>query len=69
MEKKKPRKIKDPCPVCESELYYNKDYSKRIGLREKGNVLGWMCPECNTEFDLKDNILYIYGEENIKGKA
>tara|TARA_R100000458_G_C8197975_1_gene189413 strand:+ start:330 stop:539 length:210 start_codon:yes stop_codon:yes gene_type:complete len=69
MEKKNPKKIEDLCPICDKNLYHNESHTKRVGLLEKGSVSGWMCPFCDSQFDLDDNILYIYGEENIKGKA
>ena len=69
--RKKGIKSKDPCPVCGEELYYNKQFSKRIGLFDMMNVLhniiGWACPHCNSEFDKKDNIMYIYGQDFIQG--
>ena len=33
------------------------------------DVVGWICPECDSEFDLNDNILYIYGEDSTQGIA
>ena len=70
---KKKTKIKDPCPVCDGDLYHNEHYSKRIGLFDVNtpdhNVIGWACPKCNSEFDNKDNIMYIYGENFYSGKA
>ena len=61
---------KDLCPVCDSNLYLNKDFTTRIGLIDKHKeITGWMCPKCSSEFDLKDNIVYIYGENSIQGKA
>ena len=61
---------KDLCPICEGNLYLNEDLTKRIGLLDSNRkVTGWICPKCNSEFDLKDNIVYIYGENSIQGKA
>jgi len=34
-----------------------------------GDIKSWKCPFCESEFDLDDNILYIYGAENVKGLA
>ena len=60
----------DPCPVCEKNLYYDEIASKRIGVIERnGDIDSWKCPSCNSEFDLDDNILYIYGSETEGGKA
>jgi ssDNA-binding Zn-finger/Zn-ribbon topoisomerase 1 len=67
---KKKSRDKDPCPVCDFDLYYNLDVTKRIGIiNVKREVLGWVCPECDSEFDLDDNIVYIYGENSAQGKA
>lgn len=67
---KKQSRDKDPCPVCDYDLYFDSDATKRIGIiNVKRQVLGWICPECDSEFDLDDNIVYIYGEDSIQGKA
>ena len=34
-----------------------------------GDVHEWKCPFCNSEFDLDNNILYIYGPESDSGLA
>ena len=66
----KKKKPKDPCPICDKNLYLNSDFTQRIGLINKDReVTGWVCPECSSEFDLNDNIFYIYGENSIQGKA
>ena len=66
----KKSKPKDPCPICDSDLYFNSNITKRIGLLDvHREITGWTCPKCNSEFDLKDNIVYIYGENSIQGKA
>ena len=70
---KKKTKTKDPCPVCERELYYNEYYYKRIGLFDMESaaheVIGWACPRCKSEFDNNNNIMYIYGEDSIQGNT
>ena len=70
---KKKTKSKDPCPVCEKELYHNDYYSKRVGLFDMNStehdIIGWACPKCNSEFDNNDNIMYIYGENFEGGKT
>ena len=66
----KKKKPKDLCPICDKNLYLNSDFTKRIGLIDSDReVTGWICPECSSEFDLNDNIVYIYGENSIQGKA
>ncbi len=71
--RKKKTRAKDPCPVCDKELYHNKYYSKRIGLfdinSESHEILGWSCPHCDSEFDKLDNIMYIYGQKYAQGES
>jgi len=71
--KKKKTKSKDPCPICEEDLYYNKNYSQRIGIFDtssvKHDVMGWACPHCMSEFDIDDNIMYIYGQDSLQGNT
>ena len=70
LSRTKKSRPKDLCPVCDSNLYLNNDFTTRIGLIDKHKeVTGWICPECSSEFDLNNNILYIYGEDSIQGKA
>ena len=70
---RKKTRIKDPCPICDKDLYHNEHYSKRVGLFDVNTadheVIGWQCPKCKSEFDNKDNIMYIYGEDFEAGKA
>ena len=71
--KKKKTEVKDPCPICDKELYYNKNYSRRIGIFDtssvKHDVMGWACPHCMSEFDIDDNIMYIYGQDSLQGNT
>ena len=71
--KKKKIIVKDPCPICEKELYHNSYYSKRIGLfdfnTKSHDIIGWACPHCKSEFDIDNNIMYIYGSDFKQGKA
>ena len=66
----KKSKPQDLCKICDSNLYYDKKVTKRIGLLDAHReITGWICPQCSSEFDLNDNIVYIYGENSIQGKA
>ena len=66
----KKSKLKDLCPICDKNLYLDSNYTQRIGLIDKDReVTGWICPECDSEFDLNDNIVYIYGENYEQGEA
>ena len=69
-QKKKTSKPEDPCVVCEKDLYYDDEVTQRIGMMEaNGDIKSCKCRFCASEFDLDDNILYIYGEDNAKGLA
>ena len=66
----KKKKPKDPCPICDKDLHLTSNFTKRIGLIDKDReVTRWICAECDSEFDLNDNIVYIYGEDFNAGKA
>ena len=70
LSRTKKSKLKDLCPICDKDLHLNSSFTKRIGLIDKDReVTGWICPECDSEFDLNDNIVYIYVEDSIQGKA
>ena len=60
----------DLCPVCDYDLHFNTKYTQRIGVLDRTkDIVGWICPECSSEFDLNNNILYIYGENSAQGEA
>lgn len=60
----------DPCPVCDADLYYGKDLTKRCGLvDEYDKIVGWLCPFCMSEFDDYDNVVEIFTNIAQKGKA
>ena len=60
----------DLCPVCNYNLAFNNRVTQRIGLIDKKEkVLGWICPNCRSEFDLKNNIVELFGDDIIKGEA
>ena len=66
----KGKKVKDPCDVCDMELYLDGEYTQRIGLiGEFDKVYGWMCPHCNSEFDMEGKITSLNGDSNISGEA
>ena len=69
-KKTKRLKKKDLCPVCDFNLYFNSKVTQRIGVMDSTkDIVGWICPDCSSEFDLNDNILYIYGENSTQGIA
>ena len=64
------KEIKDPCIVCDDELYLDGEYTQRIGLiGEFDEVYGWMCPHCKSEFDMEGKITSLNGKNNISGEA
>ena len=61
---------KDLCEVCDFDLYHNDRFTKRVGMVGSGKkVTGWMCPNCESEFDFDNKIVYIYGQNSVKGDA
>ena len=69
--KKKVRvEIKDPCAVCDKELYLDENYTQRIGLiNDFDEVTGWQCPHCGSEYDLDGKIINLGGTSKITGDA
>ena len=60
----------DICLVCEEDLYFDEVASRRIGmLDEDGFIIEWKCPYCHSEFDIDNNLKYIYGSEIEGGKT
>ena len=64
------QKIVDPCPICSQELHLNHEFTQRVGLLDNfDDVIGWVCPHCNSEFDADDHLVKFLGEGNIRGEA
>lgn len=62
--------IKDPCPACREELYVDSKYTSRIGLLDQyDEVLGWKCPNCESEFDLEGELVQFYNYTGTIGRA
>ena len=62
------KKIIDPCPICSKELHLNDEFTQRVGLL--GNldeVIGWLCPHCNSEFDVDNHLTFISPSPKLKG--
>jgi len=71
---KKPKKskkaLKDPCPVCDEDLYLDIDFTQRVGLLDNDeDVYGWMCPYCRSEFDIDGEIVRLFRDGKIQGNA
>ncbi len=62
---------KDLCPVCDEDLYFDNDTTQRVGLLSDDNytIEGWMCPHCNSRFDLENNLVYINPRDIKIGRA
>ena len=70
MPKRTSKHKKDRRPVCRQDLYFNEVVTQKIGIMDmNGDVNEWKCPFCESEFDLDNNILYIYGSESDSGIA
>ena len=64
------RNRKDYCPICKNDLYLDNRISKRVGiLNEFDEVEEWMCPFCETLFNLNDKPTILYGKMNVEGEA
>ena len=64
------KKIDDPCPICNKELYLNEEYTQRVGLLgDYDDVIGWLCPHCNSEFDVNDHLTKFLGENSMRWEA
>ena len=62
--------ILDPCPICDKELHLNHEFTQRVGLLDSfDEVIGWLCPHCNSDFDVENHLVKFLGEGNIRGEA
>ena len=69
-KKTQKKKIDDPSPICNKELYLNEEFTQRVGLLgDHDEVVGWLCPHCQSEFDVDNHIVKFQGEGNIRGEA
>ncbi len=64
------RNPKDNCPICKNDLYLNTKVSKRVGiLNEFDEVEEWMCPYCDSKFNINGKPTQLYGTMNVEGEA
>ena len=64
------RNRKDNCPICKNSLYLNNKVSKRVGiLNEFDEVEEWMCPFCDSIFNIDGKPTKLYGKMNVEGEA
>ena len=67
---KSKRSVKDPCPVCDKDLYLDAEFTQRVGLLDNDDdVYGWMCPFCMSEFNIDGDITRLFRDGKIQGKA
>lgn len=59
----------DPCPVCDANLYLNIDFTKRIAVTKEDIVVGWICPNCWSEFNMEDIVLELFTRIQEKAKS
>ena len=69
-QKTQKKKIDDPCPICNKELYLNEEFTQRVGLLgDYDEVIGWLCPHCRSEFDVDNHLVKFMGENGMRGEA
>ena len=69
-KEQKKKKPADPCPICNQELYLDNTFTQRVGLLgDYDEVVGWLCPHCNSEFDTEDHLMKFLGETSQRGEA
>ena len=60
---------KDLCKVCDYNLYYDDNGSRRIAITEDRRltteVVSWLCPNCFSEFDTEDNLLQLMTKDEL----
>ena len=69
-KKTQKKKIIDPCPICNKELYLDEQFTQRVGLLgDYDDVIGWLCPHCSSEFDTDNHLTKFLGEGGLRGEA
>ena len=64
------KKTIDPCPVCDKDLHLDNKYTQRVGLLDDcDEIVGWVCPHCDSEFDKEDHLVRIIGSSGQRGEA
>ena len=67
----KKKKNKDLCPVCDKNLFFDNYTTQRVGLLADDDftIEGWMCPHCDSRFDLDNNLVQISPKHIEVGRA
>lgn len=60
---------KELCKVCDFNLYYDENCSRRIAITDSNTatdvVISWMCPKCFSEFDMDDNLIQLMTKKQL----
>ena len=60
----------DPCPICNVELFFDETTSKRCAILDaNNNVVGWLCPNCKSEFENDDTVVDLFTNLEVKGES
>ena len=64
-------KVKDDCPVCDESLYLTPDVTKRIAVMDdqEEDIIGWICPNCFSQFDMDDVPEILLSRNNIQAES
>lgn len=62
--------VLDPCPICNVELFFDETTSKRCAILDaNNNVVGWLCPNCKSEFENDDTVVDLFTNLEVKGES
>ena len=61
--------VLDPCPICNVELFFDETTSKRCAILDaNNNVVGWICPNCKSEFENDDTVVDLFTNLEVRGE-
>ena len=62
--------VLDPCPICNVELVFDETTSKRCAILDaNNNVVGWICPNCKSEFENDDTVVDLFTNLEVRGES
>ena len=60
----------DPCPICNVELFFDEETSKRCAILDSNNnIEGWLCPNCKSEFKNDDTVIDVFTNLEVRGES
>jgi hypothetical protein len=64
-------KYEDDCPACEESLYYSPEITSRIAIMDDQDeeIIGWICPNCFSQFDMQDSPVILLSRNNIQAES